>query len=72
MIGTHPILLSLNTEKPIQGPALISSIFLLWSCRKLLGVVFIAFLGYRLVKVRQEAGDEIKLIDLKTICLKSE
>ncbi|MFL2727066.1 MAG: SLC13 family permease [Gammaproteobacteria bacterium] len=31
----------------------------------LLGVVFIAFLGYRLVKVRQEAGDEIKLIDLK-------
>ena len=30
-----------------------------------LGVVFIAFLGYRLVKVRQEAGDEIKLIDLK-------
>ena len=31
----------------------------------LLGVVFIAFLGYRLVKVRQEVGDEIKLIDLK-------
>ena len=31
----------------------------------LLGVVFIALLGYRLVKVRQEAGDEIKLIDLK-------
>ena len=31
----------------------------------LLGVVFIAFLGYRLVKVRQEAGDEVKLIDLK-------
>ena len=31
----------------------------------LLGVIFIAFLGYRLVKVRQEAGDEIKLIDLK-------
>ena len=31
----------------------------------LLGVVFIAFLGYRLVKVRQEAGDEIKLIDPK-------
>jgi len=31
----------------------------------LLGVVFIAFLGYRLVKVRQQAGDEIKLIDLK-------
>jgi di/tricarboxylate transporter len=31
----------------------------------LLGVVFIAFLGYRLVKVRQEAGEEIKLIDLK-------
>ncbi len=31
----------------------------------LLGVVFIAFLGYRLGKVRQEAGDEIKLIDLK-------
>ena len=31
----------------------------------LLGVIFIAFLGYRLVKVRQEAGDEVKLIDLK-------
>ena len=26
----------------------------------LLGVVFIALLGYRLVKVRQEAGDEIR------------
>ena len=30
MIGTRPILLFLNTEKPIQGPALISLIFLLW------------------------------------------
>ena len=37
----------------------------------LLGVVFIAFLGYRLVKVRQEAGDEIKLIDLKNYLTKA-
>ena len=32
---------------------------------KLLGIGFIAFIGNRLVKLRQEAGDEIKLIDLK-------
>lgn len=66
MIGTPPNIIISQYKETYTGTSFNFFDFsFVGVAVSLLGVIFIAFLGYRLVKVRQEAGDEIKLIDLK-------